>query len=400
MRRAGWAFVVVIVVAVVFVVVQLVRSVPGQAAEATGPRSVPIPGSANLPWPATGAAAVAVGHGAVRTSGSTAAAPIASLAKMMTAYIVLRDHPIPTGQTGPSIAITSADVAAYQSEAAAADSVLAVATGESLTEQQALEALMVASADNVADILAQWDAGSVTAFVAKMNATAHKLGMDHTHYTDPSGLAPTTVSTPADQLVIAQKAMTIPAFATIVAMQAATFPVAGTIQNYDYDVGHDGIVGIKTGSDTSAGGCWAFAATRTIGGTKQLVYGVVMGIPATATGLVEPALAAGKALADALPATVSTQTVLPAGRQVGEVTAPWRGQPVPIVTRRAVQGLVGNGSTVTLHVHLVQPSGRTVTKGQHLGTLTAEGVGGVASTPLVAGASGSGPSMGWRLTRL
>ncbi len=400
MRRAGWAVVVLIVVAIAFVVVQVVRSVPGQAAEQSGARTVAVPGSADLPWPATGSAAVAVGQGAVRTSGSTSPAPIASLAKMMTAYVILRDHPVPSGQTGPSITVTSADVAAYQAEAAASDSVLAVATGEALTEQQALEALLVASADNVADILAQWDAGSVTAFVAKMNATARQLGMGHTHYTDPSGLEPTTVSTPADQLTIGRKAMANPDFAGIVAMPSATFPVAGTVQNYDYDVGHDGIVGIKTGSDTAAGGCWAFAATRTVGGAKQLVYGVVMGIPATATGLVEPALAAGQALADALPSSVSTMTVVPAGKVVGHVTAPWRDQPVPLVTARAVQGMVDNGSTVVLHVHLLQPAGRTVTKGQHLGTLTADGVDGTTTTAVVAGADGSGPTMGWRLTRL
>ena len=107
------------------------------------------------------------------------------------------------------------------------------------------------------------------------------------------------MSTPTDQLIVSRKAMAIPTFAGIVAMQSATFPVAGTVQNYDYDVGHDGIIGIKTGSDTAAKGCWSFAATRTVAGSKQIVYGVVMGIPADATGLVEPALSAGTALADA-----------------------------------------------------------------------------------------------------
>lgn len=399
-RRAGWTVVVLVVLAVVFVVVQFVRAVPGQAAEASVSTTVHVTGSSDLPWPPTGSAAVTVGSGAVRTSGPTGPLPIASLAKMMTAYVVLKDHPIPTGQTGPSIAVTSADVATYQSEVAQQDSVLQVVTGESLTELEALQALLVASADNVAIILAQWDAGSVTAFLAKMNATAKRLGMDHTHYTDPSGLTTTTVSTATDQLVIARTAMEIPTFATIVAMQAATFPVGGTIQNYDYDVGHDGIIGIKTGSDYPAGGCWAFAATRTIGGAKTIVYGVVMGIPATATGLIQPALDAGKALADAIPGTVHTMTVVPAGKVVGHVTAPWRSTPIPITTVRAVHGLVVNGSTVTLHVHLVQPSGRTVHKGQHLGTLTAVGVDGTVSTPLQAGASGTGPGLSWRLTRM
>ena len=400
MRKVGWAIVVLVVLVIAFVVVQFVRSVPGQTTEAAGPRTVPIPGTVNLPWPASGSAAVAVGSGSIRTSGSKTRAPIASLAKIMTAYVVLKAHPIPTGQTGPSIPITSADVAAYHTEAAASDSVLALATGEMLTERQALEALLVASADNVADILAQWDAGSVTAFVAKMNTAARTLGMDRTHYTDPSGLLATTVSTPTDQLLVSRQAMAIPTFASIVAMQSGTFPVAGTVQNYDYDVGHNGIIGIKTGSDTAAKGCWSFAATRTVAGSKQIVYGVVMGIPAEATGLVEPALAAGTALANAVPGSVKSMTVVPAGTVVGHVTAPWRSQPVPVVTTRAVSGLVANGSTVVLHVHLVVPSGRTVDKGQHLGNLTAEGVDGTTSTTLVASSDGSGPTIGWRLTRL
>ena len=401
MRKAGVVVVVLIVLVIAFGVLQIVRSVPTQAVSVSGPHPVQVAGSAALPWPAKGSAAVAVGdQGAVRTSGSTAAAPIASLAKMMTAYLVLQAHPLPTGQPGPSITITGADVQAYAAEAAASDSVLEVTAGESLTEQQALEALLVASADNVADILAQWDAGSVTAFVAKMNATAHSLGMDHTHYTDPSGLDTTTVSTASDQLIISRKAMAIPTFASIVAMPEATFPVAGTIQNFDYDVGHDGIIGVKTGSDTAAGGCWSFAATRTVAGAKQTVFGVVLGIPAAATGLVEPALAAGEALANALPGSVRTMTLVPAGTVVGYVTAPWRSSPVPVTTVRAIQGLVTNGSRVTFHVDLRRPSGRIVHKGEGLGSLSSGDLTGTTDTPLVAASSGSGPTLSWRLTRL
>jgi D-alanyl-D-alanine carboxypeptidase (penicillin-binding protein 5/6) len=318
---------------------------------------------------------------------------------MMTAYVVLHDHPLQSGQPGPAITMTTADVATYNSDAAASDSVLQVSPGESLTEQQLLEGLLVASADNIAVVLADWDTGSVTAFVAKMNATAKSLGMTHTHYTDPSGLQTTTVSTPQDQLTIARKAMGDPTFTAIVAMPSASFPVGGTVQNYDYDVGHDGIIGIKTGSDSAAGGCWAFAATRTVSGKPQTVYGVVLGIPGSATGLIEPALAAGKALADALPGTVSTMTVLPAHTVVGYVTAPWRSSPVPIRTLRPLEGQVVNGSTVTFHVSLDQVAGTAITSGQPLGSVSAQGVGGVALSPVEASTEGSGPSLSWRLTR-
>jgi len=406
LRKAGWTIFVLILLVIALGVVQIVRSVPPQTTAITGPHSVSVPGTSSLPWPATGSAAVAIGKsGAVRVHGSETPEPIASLAKMMTAYIVLKDHPLLGGEAGPSIPITAADVTTWKRDVANSDSVLQVATGESLTEQQALEALLVASADNVADILAQWDSGSISSFVAKMNATAHSLGMDHTHYADPSGLDTTTVSTASDQLIIARTDMAIPAFADIVAMPDATFPLAGTVQNFNYDVGHDGIIGVKTGSDTTAGGCWAFAADRTIGTVKRVVYGVVLGIPGTSAGLVEPALAAGEALANAIPGTVRSMTVVPAGTVVGYVRAPWRSTPVPITTVHAIDGLVDNGTSVRFHVAVSRPSGRTVSKGERLGTLSTNDVTktstpkSATTTPIVAETSGSGPTLTWRLTR-
>ena len=63
-----------------------------------------------------------------------------------------------------------------------------VVTGQSFTERQLLDGLIVHSANDFADSLARYDAGSVSAFVAKMNATAAVLGMTQTHYTDPSGI--------------------------------------------------------------------------------------------------------------------------------------------------------------------------------------------------------------------
>lgn len=400
MRKVGWTLLVIVVVVVVLVVVQLVRSPPGQSTTVTGPSSMVVPGSDALPWPATGQAATAIGTGPTRTSSSSAAdspVPIASLAKMMTAYIILKDHPLDPGTTGPSLTVTAAQAAAYAAELAQQDSVLEVATGETLTEQQALQALLIASADNIADLLAQWDAGTTAAFVGKMNSTAKTLGMDHTTYTDPSGLDPGTISTASDQLVMSRTAMAVPAFATIVAMPSATFPLAGTAQNYNYEVGHDGVIGVKTGSDSAAQGCWAFAAKRTVAGTTQTVYGVVLGIQATSQGLLEPALAAGVALADALPGTVTKMTVVKAGAVVGYVTAPWR-DPIPVVTSTAVEGVVENGSHVTFHVDLRTPAGRTVTDGQKLGTVRTGQVAGTDSTTVMARGSGSGPGLGWRLT--
>jgi serine-type D-Ala-D-Ala carboxypeptidase (penicillin-binding protein 5/6) len=398
-RRSVWAFVGVLVVVVALVVVQLVRTPPPQSVSLSEPASLSVPGSASLSWPTSAEAAVDVA-GVVRTSGSQTARPIASLAKMMTAYVVLHDHPLSTGDAGPSITVTPTDVTIYNLDKTASGSVLAVTAGEQLTEQQALQALLVASADNIAEMLAQWDAGSITAFVAKMNATAKSLGMDHTTYTDPSGLEDTTVSSARDQLVMAVRAMALPAFASTVALPAVTIPVGGTVQNYDYDIGHDGIIGIKTGSDSAALGCWAFAATRTVAGTARTVYGVVLGVPATSQGLVEPALSAGVALANAVPATVQAASASSAGEVVGHVDAPWRHDEVPVTAVHAVSGIALAGSRVPLRFDLNVPSGVSVHEGEVVGHLVAEFPSGAVTTPLIAGASCTGPSLTWKLTHL
>jgi len=221
----------------------------------------------------------------------------------------------------------------------------------------------------------------------------------HTTYTDPSGLAATTVSTAHDQLIIASAAMANPVFASIVAMQSATLPVAGTVQNFDYDVGHNGVIGVKTGSDSAAQGCWAFAATRVIAGVAHDVFGVVLGIPGTAQGLLEPALAAGSALVNAAPSTVRQVTAVSAGTVIGSVHAPWRSA-IAVAASRDLSGLAPAGQTIRLTVTLHAPSGRTVRGQAQIGTLSAPAISGSRTIPLLASTSGSGPDLLWRLTRL
>ncbi len=197
----------------------------------------------------------------------------------MTAYVVLRDHPLEAGQDGPRITLTDADVADTDRRAGQDESVVPVEAGEELTERQALQALLLPSANNIAAVLARWDAGSVARFVARMNGAARALGMTRTRYSDPSGYDDATVSTAVDQLRIVVRAMRLPVFASIVATPRATLPVAGTVHNTDTLLGYDGFVGVKTGSDSAAGGCFAFRAVRWIDGKQTTITGVVLGQP-------------------------------------------------------------------------------------------------------------------------
>jgi serine-type D-Ala-D-Ala carboxypeptidase (penicillin-binding protein 5/6) len=230
-------------------------------------------------WPAEGQAAVQIGESPVRAGPNQHAAPIASVAKVMTAYLVLRDHPLPPGEDGPAITLTDDDVADTGLRRGHHESVVPIAAGERLTERQALLALLLPSANNIAVVLARWDAGSVDRFVVRMNATARSLGMTRTRYTDPSGYDDATVSTAADQVRIVDRAMGVRTFARIVATPSAWLPVAGIVHNTDTLLGYDGFVGVKTGSDDAAGGCFAFRAVRRIHGKRTTLTGVVLGQP-------------------------------------------------------------------------------------------------------------------------
>lgn len=391
--------VVVVVLAAALAAVQLTRAVPGAHLATTLPASVVVPGTPpSLPWPTVGQAEVQVaGIGSFGPVGGSAPIPIGSVAKIMAAYVILHDHPLTDVSGGPGLTITAADVATYQADQAQQDSVAAVSAGEVLTEGQALQALLVPSGDNIATLLANWDAGSEAAFVAKMNAAAAALGMAHTHYADVSGLSAQTVSTAADQLALAPVAMALPVFAQIVAMPQVTLPVAGTVYNYDSLLGTDGIIGIKTGSTPEAGGCLVFAATSTVAGRPQTIYGAVLGQPATQAGqgIIAVALAVSRQLLAAARAAVRPVTVLPAGTVAARVHAPW-GSGATAATSRAVTllgwpGLRARATTTSVPLARSTPAGATVGRAQvRLGSQ-------LASVPLRTSGSSSGPSLGWRL---
>jgi D-alanyl-D-alanine carboxypeptidase (penicillin-binding protein 5/6) len=256
-------------------------------------------GLSRMLWPASGQAAfIRTGESQIQAGPNQHAAAIASVAKVMTAYVVLLDHPLRIGQEGPAIRLTEADAADTGRRRGRGESVVPTAAGEVLSERQALQALLLPSANNIAAVLARWDGGSPARFVARMNATARSLGMSRTRYTDPSGYDDATVSTAADQVRVVDRAMSLPAFASIVATASATLPVAGTVRNTNTLLGHGGFVGVKTGSTDAAGGCFAFRAIRLIGGKRTTITGVVLGQPGQSQ--VAAGLMAAEAMVDRL----------------------------------------------------------------------------------------------------
>jgi D-alanyl-D-alanine carboxypeptidase (penicillin-binding protein 5/6) len=389
------------------VLVALVAAALIKAATASDPRlsvqmvtpaRVLLPGAPPHPaWPSAGEAAVEVqGLPPLGSSGGSTPLPLASLAKVMTAYVLLKDHPLAVGQPGFSVTITAAQVDDYNQRLAQAESVVPVAAGEQISELQLMQGLLVPSGNNIAELLASYDAGSDGAFVARMNATAAGLGMDHTHYTDPAGLDSTTASTASDQLVLAAKAMADPVFAQIVALPSVILPVAGLVTNFNSAVGQNGYVGIKTGSDSSSGGCLMFADRRTIAGHPVTILGVVLGQDPGGThtqALITAAVTASDQLVASVAAAISTRTVIPAGRVVAHI-ANRQGRTVDVITSSPITELGYGGESIPLVVRM-DPVGTTLRAGQAVGRMSAAGV--PQTTPVVAAGTLPSVSLGWKL---
>jgi serine-type D-Ala-D-Ala carboxypeptidase (penicillin-binding protein 5/6) len=283
-RRRGWrrAFLLaflLLLAAAAFVGVRLATPEPAPVVTPALGRTVHIPSrSVTLPWPTTGQGAIAIpALGVNVASGPENAVPAASLTKLMTAYVVLHDHPVALGQPGATITVSQADVDDYNSATVNDDSNAAVTLNEQISEADVLGGLLVHSADNYADLLATWDAGTMPAFVAKMNDAAARLGLDHSHFADASGVDPGSESTASDLLKVAALDMANPTFASMVKMSSVTLPVAGTISTYTPLLGVQGVIGVKSGFTTAAGGGDVLAVERTVHGRPVLLLAAVTG---------------------------------------------------------------------------------------------------------------------------
>jgi serine-type D-Ala-D-Ala carboxypeptidase (penicillin-binding protein 5/6) len=374
--------------------IQYLRPLPAIAARPVVAASQPVGSAPVLPWPARGSAALYVeGLGEIGSSATITPTPMASTAKVMTALVVLEDHPLALNEPGPVITVTRADVATFVAERNQNASVLPVNAGEQLTEYQLLQGLLLPSASNFADMLAAWDLGNVPAFVNRMNARAAALGMSHTHYADVSGFSPQSVSTPGDLIALARTAMRLPVFAQIVAQPQATLPVAGVVRNLNTLLGQGGVIGIKTGHTDQAGGCLVVAADLTIDGQPVRVYGAVMGQPAALTG----AFAATRALLAGLTPALHLRTVVEHRDVIAQYRAAWD-EAGTIVAGERVAWVLLDGMVVSRQVRLtaLPPA---LPAGGRAGTLTIGAGKRQAEIPLVTSGPINGPGLGWRLAR-
>jgi serine-type D-Ala-D-Ala carboxypeptidase (penicillin-binding protein 5/6) len=402
--RSGRTMAVAAVSIAVIVAVLVARLAGEQAPPLTAHRTLAaylrLAGSPpRIAWPREGQSAVEIeGVGSFGSSGGSAPVPIASVAKVMTAYLTTTDFPLKPGASGFDLRITPAEVAEERSRVAEGQSTVAVRRGEILNERQALQAMMLPSGNNIAALLAARDAGGVPAFLTRMNRAARALGMRSTTYTDPSGFDASTTSTAGDQLKLARAAMAIPALAEIVGEARAQVPVAGQVSNLNALVGQEGFTGVKTGSDRAAGGCLLFTRQVVVGGRRLTVVGAVLG--QRRGGWIESALASARTLGNSAAGAVRLQTALPAGSPVMVLSSADGGQ-TTAVTTRSLRRIGWAGLRIPVGLSAV-PSLRLVRRGQRLLAVTLGGVHstGGASAPAIADGALGGPSLGWRLSHI
>jgi len=296
----------------------------------------------SLPWPDTGQAAIgAVGFGVLAINHSSQPVPMASVAKIITALAVLKQKPLALGQQGPTITFDSTDISYYQTYASQGGSVAKVVDGETISEYQALQTMLLPSANNVAESLSRWAYGSPEAYVTYANQFAKDLGMTQTTVADASGFSPATTSTARDLVALGQAALGNPVLAQIVGQSQAAVPVAGEIMSTNWLLGSDGFVGIKTGNTDEAGGCYLFATSQTVGTQNVTIVGAIMGAPS-----LQAAVNGGQTLADAAKTSFSDTVAVKSGQVVGAYKLPWGGT-VEAVAQNNLSAVTWRGTKIT-----------------------------------------------------
>ncbi|MFD4804263.1 serine hydrolase [Streptomyces anulatus] len=393
----------VLLLLIVFAIVQVMRPLPEPSLELTAKPTYTFEGGATkLSWPGQGQSAVMVdGVGSLGSEGAQKSAPIASVAKVMTAYVILQGHPLKGDEEGETITV---DQKAEDESKRPDESTAPLTKGQQLSQRQMLQLLMIPSGNNAARLLARWDAGSEDAFIDKMNDAAKKLGMTGSTYTDPSGLEKTTVSTATDQLKLAQAVMRNEVFRGIVDMPEIEIEgIDGKIYNNNNLLLQPGVSGIKTGSSTPAGGNLLWSANTKVDGKVLWIYGAVMGQQA-GTGRVYDSLELSlqnslKLIKDAQEAATSA-TVVKKGDVVGYVDNGFGGQ-TPVVATKNLKAVGWSGLEVELKV---TDNGKGIDHaakaGSEVGMVTVGTGTGKVTAPVVLQSDLTEPAFGDKLARI
>jgi len=392
-----------VIVAAIAVYVPVTLTAPVGAAAATTHRPDVAPGAAAaLALPSEGQSAISVSgadaylgagaSGILASSGGDGAAPIASISKLITAMVILNAKPLNGSDPGPTITFSKADHALYDKYYVLNATIAAMPTGSSMSERNALETMLVVSACNYAEALADWAFGSNGGFV---NATKKWLtanGLTHTKMVEPTGLDPHNTSTPSDLIALGKLAMANPVIPGIVAKTGLDIPFLTGMPSTNTLLGADGVNGIKTGTLDGYGSDLLYSAKVSVNGLDHplAVVGVVLG-GASRESVNDDV----RHLIDSLKAGFHEVPVAASGEKVGTYTTPW-GASASMVLGSSAQVFTYSNAKITST--MTTSTLKTGKNGEKVGSVTWTAGTSTVTVPVVLQGSIAPPSAWWRLT--
>jgi D-alanyl-D-alanine carboxypeptidase (penicillin-binding protein 5/6) len=213
------------------------------------------------------------------TSGGNDPRPIASITKLIAALVILDAKPLAgVDDPGPTLTFGKADHALYDQYYVLGATIAAMPTNSTMSERNALEVMLIASATNYADAVAGWAFGSKGAFVTATRNWLSASGLTSTTIVEPTGIDARNTSTPTDLMALARIAAANPIVAQIVARPYVQLPTGEQLPNTNDMLGTGGVDGLKTGTLEGSGSNLLFTAKLPVGLPEPLdVTGVVLG---------------------------------------------------------------------------------------------------------------------------
>lgn len=338
-------------------------------------------------WPTHGSAAVTVA-GMTPAASAAEAVPIASITKVVTALVVLDRMPLRPGEQGPLYRFEYADRAQYWDYRERGESALDVPVGGTLSQFQLLQGMLIGSAGNYADRLADSIWGSDAAFADAAGRWLSRHGITGITVVEPTGIDPRNAGSPDALLALGRRALADPVIAGIVATPVVDLPGAGVVENTNRLLVDPGVIGVKTGSLET----FALLAAKdvTVGATTVTVLAVVLGQPDD-----EARDAAVRDLFARTEEELLPHPSVAAGDVVGTVSTTW-GERVDVVAAADADVVVWNGAAAAITPAFAL--GESWDRGAPAGTVTATGPLDTATTDAVLAEAISGPSPWWRVT--
>lgn len=394
MVYVGWFVLVVLVAGVTIGVLYRYHRAPLAVSPTLSSVTTEVLPAQPLAWPSYGQAAVATKeYGVVATNGTTAPQPTASTAKLITALAVMDKRPF-SDKRGETIMFTPADVALYQAYVSGRGSVTPVTAGLEWTQYQALQAILLDSANNVSDSLAIWAFGSLEQYREYAQAMVEGFGLTQTTIgLDASGYSATTTSTAHDLALLAAKVLAEPTLRSIVGQSQATLPGAGAITNTNYLLTNHDIIGMKTGYIPEAGGVFVLAGRQASDEHTHEIITVVMGAPGGASRVAQDA---AYELYQSAKANFAYRVVVTKGQQVGTYHPAWSGAEIPLLASENVGMFVWGGTQPEIRV---SAEDALPGKGGTIGTVVARIGSWSTSVPLVINEPPAEPSWWWRVVQ-